>query len=125
MKTLATISCIIISQLSFSQNNDFSGMWISESTSEEMPIGFEFLSDGHLNVYEMKESNSTQTFKILDANYYTEAGDNKMAVITWYGDQAKTSIYSFSFENGQLIMKDDKSNLKPLNYSREDNLANL
>jgi hypothetical protein len=125
MKTLATISFIIISQLSFSQNNDFSGMWISETTSEEMPIGFEFLSDGNLNVYEMKEQNSTQTFKILDANYYTESGDDKIAIITWYGDQAKTSIYSYSFENGQLIMKDDNSNQKPLNYSREDSLANL
>jgi hypothetical protein len=126
MKTLTLIAGIILSQLTLAQSKDLTGMWISNESNEDMPIGIEFQADGNLNVYEMKEENNTsQVYSILDGNYYYEDGSDILVIITWYGDQAKTSIYNYSFENDELIISPRDTENSTLNYSREDNLANL
>jgi hypothetical protein len=125
MKTLAIISAFILTQITLAQSIDLTGMWVSNESTEDMPIGIEFQSDGNLNVYEMKQSENSQIYSILDGNYYYEDGNDLLVIITWYGDQAKTSLYSYRIENDHLIISPKSSDENSLQYSREDNLANL
>ncbi|MEZ4922998.1 MAG: hypothetical protein R2780_07510 [Crocinitomicaceae bacterium] len=124
MKTLVTITSFFFAALSFSQTN-LSGAWFAPDSDNDTPLGYNFKTNGELQVFEVKPE-SDEVYKVIPGNYYYEDGSNLLVTITWYGDQAKTTKYNFSFDNnGKLVLEQTYPVTNRITYEREGNLADL
>ena len=123
MKTLAFFSALLISSLSFSQST-LSGAWFASDSDVDTPLGFDFQTDGDLKMYKV-DPNSDEVYSVITGSYYYEDGSNLLVTITWFGTEAKTSKYTYEFENGNLVLKQTYPENINMVYERESNVAGL
>ncbi|UKN01478.1 hypothetical protein K6119_17275 [Paracrocinitomix mangrovi] len=125
MKATAFILALFISIISNAQTNssELSGQWIADASATNAPVGFHFLDKGQLKIYETKDGTS-ETFNIMDGHYYYEQGSDLLVTITWYGEKAKTTEYSFSLnDQGQLILNQTYPEVTSVVYEKKAETA--
>lgn len=124
MKASATFTLLFISLLSFSQTN-LSGEWYIPTSQSDIPLGYNFLDNGDLIIYEAHEE-VDDVYKVIQGSYYYEDGSDLLVTITWYGDQAKTTKFNYSFDQeGKLVLEQTYPEQNHVTYEREGNLADL
>ncbi|MBD3637347.1 MAG: hypothetical protein HUJ25_08350 [Crocinitomicaceae bacterium] len=123
MKATATITLLIFSVISFSQT-DFSGTWFLPDDDHNTPFGLEFHADGRFTQFEV-DPESNNVYERIEGSYYFEEGSNLLVTITWYGTEAVTSKYEYSFNNGNLILKQTYPSTFALTLVRELDIAEL
>lgn len=126
MKALITISLFLFAAFSFSQTNPtLSGSWFAPDSDNNTPLGYNFQTNGELQVFEVSQK-SDEVYEVIKGNYYYEDGSDLLVTITWYGDQAKTTKYTYNFNNeGKLVLKQTYPEINQITYEREGNLADL
>lgn len=123
MKTFAFFSALLISSISFSQST-LSGAWFASDSDLNTPLGFDFQTDGGLKIYKV-DPNSNEVYSVITGSYYYEDGSDLLVTITWFGNEAKTSTYTYEFDNGNLVLKQTYPENINMIYERESNVADL
>lgn len=126
MKALVTISTFFVAAFTFSQTTTtLSGSWFAPDSNDDTPLGYNFKNNGELQVYEVNPE-SDEVYKVVPGNYYYEDGSDLLVTITWYGDQAKTTKFTYSFDQeGKLQLTQTYPVQNHITYEREGNLADL
>jgi hypothetical protein len=104
MKSVVIVFFLFFSLFSYAQDANLKGPWFLLDQDESTPLGFNFLENGELIIYEVNPA-SDLTYQQIEGSYYLETGSNLLVTISWYDQEAITSKYMYSLEDGKLYLR--------------------
>ena len=123
MKKALSLLCIIMLHITFAQET-LSGTWVASTDQSDAPKIIEFNEDGSFLMFETLEDRNNQVIAV-EGSYYYEDGSDLLVTITWYGNEAKTTKYTFAMKDDGLLLSQIYPDKKVWRFKKDTELTQM